>query len=431
MHLAILAGGKGTRLSEVNQTRPKCLTPVCGKPILHHQLEWAGAEGFEKVTLFLGYESEQVTDWLSDYSFQMTIDTRVESEPLGTAGAFRDFDWDGPLVVLYGDLVCNFDTQRFLNFHEVHNGVATLFVHPNDHPYDSDLICLDADNRISAMHLKPHTGSPELGNCVSAACYVVDSKIKDYILQGHQKIDWMRDVFGTAFDNDAPLYGYRSSEYVKDMGTLDRLDKVEAHIEKGLVAAKTYRQKRPAIFFDRDGTLNQSNGHVNSIDKMKLEASATEALRLVMASTFQSILITNQPVVARGECTEDELLSIHAYFEGLLGQDGAFLDDLYYCPHHTDSGFEGENKALKMKCECRKPGIKMMEEACLKHNIDISRSWFIGDSWRDVGAANNMGVPCVYIGDTVKELEDNNVQAHHCVSNVLEAVQYILKETDQ
>lgn len=428
MHLAILAGGKGTRLSKVNKERPKCLTPVLEKEILLRQLEWAQSEGFEKVTLFLGYESQQVIEWLSIHNFSMVVDVRVEGKPLGTAGAFSTFDWSGPLFILYGDLVCNFDATRFLKFHEDKEGVATLFVHPNDHPYDSDLIQSDPQSRISNFHLKPHTGHPELGNCVSAAVYIVDPKIKFYIPSNGEPTDWMRDIFGPALQNKESIYAYRSSEYVKDMGTLDRLDKVEKHIETGLVDLKTYHNVRPAIFFDRDGTLNKSNGYVRSIDMLELENGASDALKLVSASPYQSMLLTNQPVIARGDCTEEELLSIHAYFEGTLGKEGAFLDDLYYCPHHPDCGFESEVKPLKIKCDCRKPNTKMIDDACLKHNIDRARSWVIGDSWRDVGAANNSGLSCVYIGEDVEGLQTHDVQADHVANNVLDAVTFILKD---
>lgn len=426
MHLAILAGGKGTRLSEVNQLRPKCLTPICGKPILQNQIEWASVQGFKKITLFLGYESQQVLAWLADQKFDLEIETFVENTPLGTAGAFREFDWSSPLMVLYGDLVCNFDARRFLDFHEKKSGVATLFVHPNDHPYDSDLIQADAADRISKLHLKPHTGAPELGNCVSAAVYVVNPEIKPFMSADKANIDWMKDVFQTAIHSGEAIYAYRSSEYVKDMGTMDRLDKVEQHINSGLVAAKTYREPRPAIFFDRDGTLNQSNGYIRSSNMLTLENSATEALKLVNASIFQSILITNQPVVARGECSEDDLLKIHAYFEGLLGQNGAYLDDIYYCLHHPDSGFEGEIKSLKTDCACRKPGIKMFEDAVYKHNVSLAKSWMIGDSWRDVKAAENIGIPCVYVGGDIQELEQNGVKVTYTAANVLEAVKLIL-----
>ena len=104
-----------------------------------------------------------------------------------------------------------------------------------------------------------------------------------------------------------------------------------------------------------------------------------------------AIVVTNQPVIARGEVTESELDEIHKKMETLLGQGGAYIDALYYCPHHPDKGFEGEISDLKIDCNCRKPKPGMLFQAAADYNIDLSQSWMIGDSENDMKAGKNAG----------------------------------------
>ena len=108
-------------------------------------------------------------------------------------------------------------------------------------------------------------------------------------------------------------------------------------------------------------------------------------------------MVTNQPVIARGEVTEEKLEEIHKKMETLLGLDGAYIDDIYYCPHHPDKGFEGEIPELKIECDCRKPKTGMLEKAAREHNIDLSSSIMIGDSTLDIKMAENAGMQSVLL----------------------------------
>lgn len=114
-------------------------------------------------------------------------------------------------------------------------------------------------------------------------------------------------------------------------------------------------------------------------------------------------MVTNQPVIARGECSFEELERIHHKLETLLGEKGAYLDDIYFCPHHPDFGFEGERKEYKKICECRKPAPGMLLKAASDYNIDLSKSWMVGDGKRDVEAGINAGCRTAFIGGKLKE----------------------------
>jgi histidinol-phosphate phosphatase family protein len=109
------------------------------------------------------------------------------------------------------------------------------------------------------------------------------------------------------------------------------------------------------------------------------------------------VLVTNQPVIAKGFCSEADLQNIHNKLETLLGAEHAFLDRIYYCPHHPDAGFAGERPELKIRCDCRKPAPGMVHQAAKDLNLDLTKSWFIGDTTTDIQTARNAGVRSILV----------------------------------
>ena len=195
------------------------------------------------------------------------------------------------------------------------------------------------------------------------------------------------------------MFCYDSPEYVKDMGTPDRFHQVEEDFKAGRVSAKNLSNKQKAVFLDRDGTINKYVGFLRNINDFELIDGVSEAIKRINASGYLAIVITNQPVIARGEVTYEELNKIHNKMETLLGNEGAYLDAIYYCPHHPDSGFVGEVKELKIDCDCRKPKPGLLLKASQELNIDLSQSWMIGDSKNDIMAGKNAGCKTALIGN--------------------------------
>ena len=183
-----------------------------------------------------------------------------------------------------------------------------------------------------------------------------------------------------------------------------------------------------ALFLDRDGTINIENGHIANPDEMELIECAGDAIKKINKSKFLAICITNQPVIARGECTFEGLDEIHNKMEFELGKCNSYLDDIYFCPHHQDSGFEGEIPELKINCNCRKPKPGMLIEAKIEHNIDLTESWFIGDSISDIEAANRINCKSVLISnpDTYENSTDPIKEPTNVQPDIESAVNYIL-----
>ncbi|MFP6654797.1 MAG: HAD-IIIA family hydrolase, partial [Myxococcota bacterium] len=399
--LIILAGGKGTRLADqLERGTPKPMALVAGRPLLEIQIELAKRSGFEDVRLLTSYRAEVIEAYFGDGSrFGVRIGYHVDAEPRGTAGAVLQAlpDLADRFALLYGDTLLDVDLDRFWHSHAEAEADCSLFIHPNDHPHDSDLIDIDESNWIRAFHPHPHAEGRYLRNMVNAALYIIEKRALKPWAGRDGKLDFAHDLFPEMLTAGAKLHGYHSREYIKDMGTPERLKRVEADFVSGLVAKRSLRHACPAVFLDRDGTLNVEVNRVSRVEQFELIDGAGRALRRFNRAGFLAIGVTNQPVIARGDCSEAELRKIHDKLETLLGHEGAYLDAIYHCPHHPDGGFSGERVELKIRCRCRKPGIAMIEAASEEFFIDRPHSWFIGDTTTDLQTASQAGLRSVLV----------------------------------
>ena len=396
MRAVILVGGKGTRLGAVTAQSPKPLVPINGRAVLDRQLGQLERYGVTDVTLLASHLADQIE---AHVVTRVTLGPRVrvhrEQAPLGTAGGLHEIanELTDPFLVVYGDVLFDVDLRRLLEAHHTWSGLATLVVHPNDHPYDSDLVEVDSANRITAVHSKPHAAGRHFHNLVNAGLYVLSPRILDFIPRG-VPTDFGKDIFPAIYETE-PIFGYPTPEYIKDMGTPARLARVSADEASGKVARWNLEHSRPAVFLDRDGVLNAADGYIDTPAKLRLLPGVAEAVRRLNDSDYLSVVVTNQPVVARNLTTFEGLDAIHKKLETVLGESHAWLDAIFVCPHHPDGGFPGENVALKIECECRKPKAGLIAAARSRFNIDIGRSWIVGDSARDILCGKAAGVTTI------------------------------------
>lgn len=393
MKVVVIAGGQGTRIASVNSEIPKAMIPIDGKPILEYEVEMAKRYGFTDFLFVTGHMGDQIHSYFGNgEKWDVQIEYYQEEKPMGTAGAlgYLKDKLTEDFFVFYGDTVMDFDMQAMLDYHKQKNADATLFLHPNDHPYDSDIVDLDADGKVRCFYNKPHEDGFISRNIVNAALFIFKPSILDKIEVG-VKSHIEKHVLPRCLEAGMNLYGYVSPEYIKDMGTPDRYEAVCHDFESGKVARLNKKNPRPAIFLDRDGTINEEVNLLNKPERLKLIDGAAEAICLINKSDYLAIIVTNQPVIARNLCTIEELEYIHASLETMLGKEHAYVNAIYYCPHHPDKGYPEERPEYKIDCECRKPKPGMLLQAAKDWNIDLSKSYMIGDSDRDLEVGNNAG----------------------------------------
>ncbi len=501
MKAVIMAGGRGTRIRSIASDIPKPMIPVLNKPVLRYQIENLRKCGITDIILVTGYLSEAVSSYFGDGSrLGVSISYFNEDTPMGTAGAlyylYKDGLLDEDFLLIMGDLMLSVDFNRFMRAHKESGAYVTLFVHPNSHPFDSDIVETDEVGRLSdytedkcgienVAADRSKTPSPEnlslenlagqnlpdqslsgqnlLGqsiplqnikaqaqrplsrpvkgiiskkaerpehfyyhNQVNAGIYALSPKAAALVGEPAEKIDLDKDLIRPLITENK-VYAYRSAEYVKDMGTPERYNEVSEAVSSGTVERRNLENRQRCIFLDRDGTINVEKGFLKEPEELELLPGAAEAIRRINASEYLCVLITNQPVIARGECSFEGLDEIQKKLDTLLGREGAYIDAIYYCPHHPDSGFEGEIRELKFRCRCRKGAPGMIEDAAAELNIDTGSSWMIGDKTSDVECGRRAGCRTVLL-ETGAGGRDGRFTAESYLlcTNLNEAVERIL-----
>ena len=445
MKVVIMAGGKGTRIASVKSDVPKPMIEIGGKPILEHQIDNLRKCGLTDITLVIGYLGHVIKDYFGDGSrFGVNINYFIEDHPLGTAGAlFKMYQIengkffhlkeeaskarrkiensvpriDDDFLLLCGDVMLDMDFSRFIQFHKEHGAWASLTAHPNGHPFDSSLLVTEilppqekggmpVETQRVLQWLNKEDERTYYRNCVNAGIEIISPRLLEEVRLHHvprhpetpDKIDLDRDVL-KPYISSGKIFAYHTPEYIKDMGTPERFYETEKDLENAKPSKRNLKNKQKAIFIDRDGTMNVKKGFLNKVEDFELIEGVAEAIHDINLSDYLAIVVTNQPQIARGDCTFEELQLIHNKMETDLGLHGAFVDGIYFCPHHTDKGFPGERIEYKCNCDCRKPNPGMLLKAAKDFNIDLSQSYMIGDSANDVKAGDAAGCCKSYLID--------------------------------
>ena len=412
MKTIIMAGGKGTRISKLFPDIPKPLIPIDETPVLEREIYLLKNQGFTDLILTVSYFHEKIQKYFGDGSrFGIHIEYFVEETPLGNAGALfklRKYLTE-PFLLLNADLIFDVDFNRMVAFHKSHGGLVTLFTHPNNHPYDSGLILGRTTGEVTAWLTKEDERPMYYKNRVNAGLHIIDPDAMDRVGIDSDRIGTVDPDTGKIIKIDLdrqllkPLCGtgmmffYDSPEYVRDMGTPERYISVCRDYRNGVIKARNLCNKQKAVFLDRDGVINVYRGFLCNIDDFVLIPGIAEAIRKINESGYLVIVVTNQPIIARGEVTVSQLQEIHNKMETLLGLEGAYLDAIYYCPHHPHKGYEGEISELKIDCQCRKPKPGMLLMAAKDFNIDLGKSFMIGDSENDVKAGLAAGCMTILV----------------------------------
>lgn len=440
MKVVLMAGGRGTRISELFPDIPKPLIPIQGIPVLEREICSLRDQGFTDIILTVSHMAGKIMHYFGNgRKYRTHIDYFVEKEPLGNAGALfmlKEKLGDEDFLLLNADAVFDVDFNRMVTFHKQHGGLVTLFTHPNSHPYDSGLIIAGENGEVEKWLAKEDERPLYYKNRVNAGLHVINPKALE--LSGVNKEEIGKEIDGKVKKVDLdrqilkPLCGtgtmfcYDSPEYVKDMGTPERFHQVKEDFKKGVVSAKNLKNKQKAIFLDRDGTINKYVGFLRSIDQFELIPGVADAIKKINASGYLCIVVTNQPVIARGEVTVDELDMIHKKMETELGFAGAYVDGLYYCPHHPHKGYEGEIPELKFDCDCRKPKPGMLLKAAEDFNVDLEQSYMVGDGENDIKAGLAAGCKAVLINGEGTDSKTGDFGQLDTVASVAEFVEKYL-----
>lgn len=412
----IAAGGLGTRMANFSPGIPKVLNRVGSKTLLEHTMNCLSENGIRRIHLLLGVFSDQILEMISAIKgqYSLEIDFTIEPEALGTGGSLLNIlsKLEEEFIYLYGDLLINTDLIEIGNTLDNPEIDCVQLVHPTDHAFDSDLLILNDQSMVCDYLLKPHQPKAIFHNVANSGVYGFKKSALMTIpnFKIGQKCDLDKEILPTLVTNGMRIKAVRNLGYVRDAGTPERIQLVESDYDSRKFGART----RPAIFLDRDGTLNEPAGYISKLDSFRIYPDVGPFVRRANQSGYRVFVITNQPVIARGEATKADIDMIHAKLETEVSRSGGFFDAIYYCPHHPDKGYRGERLEYKIVCECRKPKVGLIEEATRKFPINLSQSVFIGDSDVDAICAANARLSFIRLNrgedkselNTIKSLND-------------------------
>lgn len=397
----ILAGGNGSRLKSLNLGVPKILIDLNGKKLLDVQFEELRKGGITKILLLLGKESDQISNYLKNTKWEkiFEITSVIENTELGTGGALVNAlkELDSKFILICGDIYITNVIPQLLR--EINKEPNIILTRSSDHIFDSNLLTIDINKKVYKLFLRPHKNSSYLRNRAFTGIYVLSKEtiafLSEYFV--NQKFDF--DSLGIPFSINRGLdfFAVTATGIIKDIGTPERLYEV---LE--ITKSKVVNEKVQTIFLDRDGVINHEKDYVLTPTQFEIIPGVPQAIKAFKEYGYKVIIVTNQPVIARGDITFEQLEDIHARLDTALADIDTYIDDYYICPHHPDKGFEGEIIELKIDCSCRKPKPGLLLSAIKKYNVDCKKSLMIGNSDSDYLASISAGISYIGIGNTYR-----------------------------
>tara|TARA_Y100001978_G_scaffold191345_1_gene195362 strand:+ start:156 stop:1400 length:1245 start_codon:yes stop_codon:yes gene_type:complete len=398
--VVLACGGLGSRLKEITNDIPKPLYLINGKSTLERCIEQLDCYKFESVIITIGFKSDNFLKYIVQLNqkYKIEINVFVEEKPLGECGALWKIKQKlcDNFVFINGDLIFSIDFEKLNIFHKRLSSKLTLVTHTSDHPEDSDLVSVPNGTLVENIFLKhPHKKINKNAYLGNSGIFVINKDILNKI--NPPKEEDLKSVFHfivkNIFDLKINIYSYNTTEYIKDMGTPKRLKLVEDDLSKDLVFRNNYQNPQKALFLDRDNTLIKCHIGKYVTNKNELEFIIENIDNIIPISLNYDFvcLVTNQPVIAMGKISLEDLDEINSIIVKFCLSRGLKIDVVTICPHHPHKGFKAELEILKCDCFCRKPNPGLFFEQAFLRNIDLKESLMIGDSNNDFFAAKNAG----------------------------------------
>ena len=397
----ILVGGLGTRLGELTARTPKPLLPVAGRPFVEHLLQEVSRYGFRKATLLAGRFGDQVRAvYDGQCIFGLAVDVVVESSPMGTGGALAfaaaEARLDPEFLLMNGDSWIDMDLVRLVRSWEAARAKrpgtrAQLLLQtvPDAARYGT---VTAKDGLVTVFQEK----SPESANRpgqINAGVYVLDRTILKDVPS--DRVTSLETDILPKLVADGRVVSILAPEgsYFIDIGLPDTYLRADEELMR--------HRRRPAIFLDRDGTLNVDRGYTHKITDLSWQPGARQAIKYANDAGYYVFVVTNQAGVARGLYQESDVIAFHAEMQSQLYEIGAHVDAFEWCPFHVD----GTVAAYRQDSRRRKPSPGMIEDLVDVWPVDMSRSLLIGDTPDDMKAAEAAGLVGIrYTGGSLLDL---------------------------
>ena len=419
----LLGAGLGTRLRPLTNQVTKCLVPIAGRPLLDYWVEQIAATGVNEALINTHHLAEQVREYIEAINAQSGLQLLESYEPklLGSAGTIAanpNFaDGADEIIIIYADNFSDVNVRDMLAFHRQHDNPITMLLFHAPNPQACGIAELDAEGRITGFEEKPQQPVSDLAN---AGVYIFDAQVYKQIAE--------MNLFDLGYDIlpqfISKMHGWVWEGYHRDIGTYETYLQAQRDAVEHNKRAGKFSGFQPAVFLDRDGTLIEQVHYLSRPDQIKLVPGAAEAIKKLRKAGFACILITNQSPIGQGIITENDLKEIHQILSEQLAQHDTKLDGFYHCPAVPQI----KDRTLIEHYD-RKPGPGMLFKAAADMNIDLTRSWMIGDMISDILAGYHAHCEGLILVETGKGLENYEIAPQipiHKVADLPAATNLIL-----
>ena len=373
----ILAGGRGTRLRPITDTRPKAMVEIQGKPFLEYLIEQLRDQGFERVLVLLGYLPGVVQQYFGDgsrWGIKIEYSVTAVGNETGRRVKLVEHHLAPCFLLLYCDNYWPMQIDRMWKRFADSDAEAMITVYSNKDGYTTNSVQVGSDGYVT-IYDKSCTGSNLQGVEISYAF------IKKSVVAALPEDNVLFEVAAyLPLAQKRRLLGYVTDHRYYSIGSHRRLPLTRA-----------FFTRQPTVILDRDGVLNKKPPkaeYVRTWEEFEWLPQAKEALMVLNQNGYRVIIVSNQAGIARGAMTESHLEEIHANMRKEVAQAGGQIHAIYHCPHDWDEG-----------CECRKPKPGMLFQAQRDHSLDLTRTLLIGDDERDKQAAEAAGCPSVLVSE--------------------------------
>lgn len=379
----ILAGGLGTRLKPFTDDNPKPMYPIHGKPFLQYIIEQLKDYGITEILLLLGYKAEKVIDYFGDGNrFGVHISYRITPVEYETGKRLKDAEKElqDNFLMLYSDNYCPVNLQKaeeqFFN-----KGYKIQFTgYTNKDGYTKSNLKYDGTLVTVYDKIRKSSGL----NAVDIGYAFVNKSVFQYMPDDN--VNFEAVVYPRVVE-ERKMGCFVTDHRYYSIGGWERMPLTE----------EFFRTKK-VVFLDRDGTINErppKADYVKNISEFHWLPGAGEAIKKLKDNGYDIYIVSNQPGIARGKMTQEDLDNIQRKMESDLVEIGAKIDGWYYCPHGWDEG-----------CECRKPKPGLFYMAQKEHSLDLSKCVMIGDDERDIEAGKAAGIKRNYLISSTNTLID-------------------------
>lgn len=371
LDLVILAGGLGSRIKNITKKKPKPLIKFGKLSFLRNLINHYAKYNFNKIYIIAGYKGELIKEEFNNKVINLTkIECILEKKLKGTGGALSEMKKKKlkNFILANGDSYCPLDLNHFIK--NTKNKLIKISLVKNNN--------YKKNNTLSNLNIKKNKIIyDKKSNFMNSGIYYINKNILNNFSKKYFSFE--NNYLKKLIINNK-VYGEKYYDELIDIGTFSNLKIAKKKLPVIF--------NKPAIFLDRDGVINHDYGYVCNKKKFILKKNVIKGLKYLNKLNYYIFIVTNQAGIAKGYYTEKKFKNFQKNINEDFSDKGIYFHDILYCPHHIN----GKIKKFSIKCNCRKPGILMLENINKNFDINLKKSFFLGDKETDKECAKKFGV---------------------------------------